>query len=141
MDTILLMTGLIEGGLIVQENEPGIPAPLKGDDAENRARSGRFGLDARGCARDAYFGGLFSGGGAGGGGVELMEPFGLELSEGGMVVVVPGEVDWSVEDGGLLEVSAGGEAAEPAGDVDSCLEQAEMSASAPTHNNRTLRFI
>ena len=38
-------------------------------------------------------------------------------------------------------MSAGGELAEPAGEVDSCLEQADMSASAPTHNNRTLRFI
>jgi hypothetical protein len=40
----------------------------------------------------AYLGGgLFSAGG----GVELMEPFGggVVLSEGGMVVVVPGEVD------------------------------------------------
>ena len=75
-----------------------------------------------------------------------MAPLGLGelLSAGGMVVVVPGEVDWSVElgAGGLLvDVSAGGEAAEPAGEVDSCLEQADMSASAPTHNNRTLRFI
>jgi hypothetical protein len=38
-------------------------------------------------------------------------------------------------------VSAGGEFAEPAGEVDSCLEQAANSASEPTHNNRTLRFI
>lgn len=78
-----------------------------------------------------------SGGGDGG---ELAG--GVELSAGGMVVVLPGGVaDWSVADGALLGVSAGGEAAEPAGDVDSCLEQAEASASAPTHNNRTLRFI
>jgi len=55
-------------------------------------------------------------------------------------VVVPGEVDWSVDDG-AVDVSAGGELAEPAGEVDSCLEQADMSAMAPTHNNRTLRFI
>jgi hypothetical protein len=73
-----------------------------------------------------------------------MLPFegGVELSEGGMVVVVPGAVDWSVELGAGVDVSAGGgELAEPAGEVDSCLEQADMSASAPTHNNRTLRFI
>ena len=38
-------------------------------------------------------------------------------------------------------MSAGGELAEPAGEVDSCLEQADRSASEPTHNNRTLRFI
>jgi len=38
-------------------------------------------------------------------------------------------------------VSTGGEAVEPAGEVDSCLEQADNSASEPTHNNRTLRFI
>jgi hypothetical protein len=38
-------------------------------------------------------------------------------------------------------VSAGGELDEPAGEVDSCLEQAANSASEPTHNNRTLRFI
>jgi hypothetical protein len=38
-------------------------------------------------------------------------------------------------------VSAGAELAEPAGDVDSCLEQADKSASEPTHNNRILRFI
>ena len=55
-------------------------------------------------------------------------------------MVVPGEVDWSVDDG-AVDVSAGGELAEPAGEVDSCLEQADMSAMAPTHNNRTLRFI
>ena len=74
-----------------------------------------------------------------------MEPFGLpgavELSAGGMVVVVPGAVDWSVAGGGVVDVSAGGELAEPAGEVDSCLEQADRSASEPTHNNRTLRFI
>jgi len=42
----------------------------------------------------AYFGGLLSGGGDAGG-VELMAPFGLLESDedGGMVVVVPGEVD------------------------------------------------
>ena len=42
----------------------------------------------------AYFGGLLSGGGEAGG-VELMAPFGLLESDedGGMVVVVPGEVD------------------------------------------------
>ena len=57
-----------------------------------------------------------------------------------MVVVVPGAVDWSVDEG-AVDVSAGGELAEPAGEVDSCLEQADMSARAPTHNNRTLRFI
>jgi hypothetical protein len=40
----------------------------------------------------AYFGGVFE---SAGGGVELMAPFGggAELSEGGMVVVVPGDVD------------------------------------------------
>jgi len=77
-----------------------------------------------------------------GGGVELMAPFGggAELSEGGMVVVVPGDADGSVA-GGAVAVSAGGELAEPAGEVDSCLEQADKSASEPTHNNRTLRFI
>lgn len=55
-------------------------------------------------------------------------------------MVVPGAVDWSVDEG-AVDVSAGGELAEPAGEVDSCLEQADMSAMAPTHNNRTLRFI
>lgn len=40
-----------------------------------------------------------------------------------------------------MDVSAGGELAAPAGEVDSCLEQADKSASEPTHNNRTLRFI
>jgi hypothetical protein len=63
------------------------------------------------------------------------------LSEGGMVVVAPGAVDWSVEAGADVDVSAGGELAEPPGEVDSCLEQADRSASEPTHNNRTLRFI
>lgn len=57
------------------------------------------------------------------------------------MVVVPGAVDWSVEEGADVDVSAGGELAEPAGEVDSCLEQADMSVMAPTHNNRTLRFI
>jgi hypothetical protein len=40
----------------------------------------------------AYFGGVFE---SAGGGVELMAPFGggVELSEGGMVVVVPGAAD------------------------------------------------
>jgi hypothetical protein len=77
-----------------------------------------------------------------GGGVELMAPFGggAELSAGGMVVVVPGDADGSAA-GGAVAVSAGGELAEPAGEVDSCLEQADKSASEPTHNNRTLRFI
>jgi hypothetical protein len=44
--------------------------------------------------RRAYFGGLLSGGGDAGG-VELMAPFGLLESDddGGIVVVVPGEVD------------------------------------------------
>src|SRR5581483_3798400 len=44
----------------------------------------------------AYFGGLLSDGGVDDGGVELMDPFGLLESgddAGGMVVVVPGEVD------------------------------------------------
>jgi hypothetical protein len=63
------------------------------------------------------------------------------VSAGGMVVVVPGDVDWSVEEGAGVEASAGGEFAEPEGEVDSCLEQADNSASEPTHNNRTLRFI
>jgi hypothetical protein len=69
-----------------------------------------------------------------------MAPFGggVELSEGGMVVVVPGAV---ASGAGAAVVSAGGELAEPAGEVDSCLEQADRSASEPTHNNRTLRFI
>jgi len=92
------------------------------------------------CKKCAYFGGVFE---SAGGGVELMAPFGfggVELSEGGIVVVVPGDADGSVA-GGAAVVSAGGELAEPAGDVDSCLEQADKSASEPTHNNRTLRFI
>jgi hypothetical protein len=39
----------------------------------------------------AYFGGVLE---SAGGGVELMAPFGGgELSEGGIVVVVPGDVD------------------------------------------------
>ena len=70
------------------------------------------------------------------------------MLEGGVVesgggVVVPGEVDWSVELGAGVDWSAGGggELAAPPGEADSCLEQADMSASAPTHNNRTLRFI
>lgn len=58
-----------------------------------------------------------------------------------MVVVVPGAVDWSVAEGAVVDVSAGGELAEPAGEVDSCLEQADNSASEATHNNRRLRFI
>jgi hypothetical protein len=89
----------------------------------------------------AYFGGVFE---SAGGGVALMAPFGLggvELSEGGIVVVAPGAADGSVAGGGAAVVSAGAELAEPAGDVDSCLEQADKSASEPTHNNRTLRFI
>ena len=51
------------------------------------AVSARDGLPKR-----AYLGGAF---GSAGGGVELMAPFGggVEPSEGGMVVVVPGEVD------------------------------------------------
>jgi hypothetical protein len=58
-----------------------------------------------------------------------------------MVVVVPGAVDWSVEEGAVVDVSAGGELAEPPGEVDSCFEQADNSASEATDNNRTLRFI
>lgn len=58
-----------------------------------------------------------------------------------MVVVVPGDVSEGDEEGAGAEVSGGGEFAEPAGEVDSCLEQADNSASEPTHNNRTLRFI
>jgi hypothetical protein len=57
------------------------------------------------------------------------------------VVVVPGALDWSVEEGAVVDVSAGGELAEPAGEVDSCLEQADNSASEVRHNNRALRFI
>jgi hypothetical protein len=88
----------------------------------------------------AYFGGVFE---SAGGGVALIAPFGggVEPSEGGIVVVVPGAADGSVAGGGAAVVSAGAELAEPAGDVDSCLEQADKSASEPTHNNRTLRFI
>ena len=67
---------------------------------------------------------------------------GLVWSAGGIVVVVPGGGVCSFAGGGAdVEVSAGGELADPAGDVDSCFEQADMKASAPTHNNRTLRFI
>jgi hypothetical protein len=89
----------------------------------------------------AYLGGVFD---SAGGGVPVMAPLGLggvELSEGGIVVVVPGAAEGSVAGGGAAVVSAGAELAEPAGDVDSCLEQADKSASEPTHNNRTLRFI
>jgi hypothetical protein len=55
----------------------------------------RWAVSAREELRNrAYFGGVFE---SAGGGVELIEPFGLlggvELSEGGMVVVVPGDVD------------------------------------------------
>ena len=78
-----------------------------------------------------YLGGVLSCAGGVAGGV---------VSDGGMVVVVPGAVDGSVVEGAGVE-SAGGEAAEPAGEVDSCFEQADRAASAPTHNNRTLRFI
>jgi len=99
------------------------------------------------AARVAYLGGELESGG----GVELglvlfglaasglVLPGGVVLSAGG-VAVVPGAVDWSAG-GGAVVVSAGGEPAEPAGEVDSCLEQAANSASEPTHNNRTLRFI
>jgi hypothetical protein len=94
--------------------------------------------------RRPYFGGALESAGGGGGGVELMEPFGLVEGgvalSGGMVVVVPGEVDESLE-GAEVDVSLGGELAEPPGDVDCCFEQADRSASEPTHNNRTLRFI
>jgi hypothetical protein len=80
-----------------------------------------------------------------------MEPFGLDgwsdagggggaPESGGMVVVVPGAVDESLEGAGV-EVSLGGEVAEPPGEVDCCFEHAPRSASEPTHNNRTLRFI
>ena len=62
-----------------------------------------------------------------GGGVELVVPGGVVVSLGG------------VEEG--VDVSLGGELAAPPGDVDCCFEQADMSASALTHNNRTLRFI
>ena len=71
----------------------------------------------------------------------MPEGGGVVWSEGGIVEVVPGAVDWSVDEGAVDDVSAGGELAEPAGEVDSCLEQADASARAPTHNNRTLRFI
>ncbi|HEY0342155.1 MAG TPA: hypothetical protein VGC34_15215 [Steroidobacteraceae bacterium] len=79
----------------------------------------------------AYLGGVLE---SAGGGVELMAPLGggVELSAGGAA---------GSAGGGAAEVSAGGELAEPAGEVDSCLEQADRSASEPTHNNRTLRFI
>ena len=94
------------------------------------------------AARVAYLGGELESGG----GVELgLAASGLVLLGGvvlsaGGVAVVPGAVDWSAG-GGAVVVSAGGEPAEPAGEVDSCLEQAANSASEPTHNNRTLRFI
>jgi hypothetical protein len=58
-----------------------------------------------------------------------------------MVVLAPGEVDWSLDGAGVDDVSLEGELAEPPGEVDCCFEQADMSASEPTHNNRTLRFI
>jgi hypothetical protein len=75
-----------------------------------------------------------------GGGVVGLD--GEVVSEGDVLDVPAGGVVWSVDEGGAdVEVSAGGELAEPAGDVDSCLEQAAISASALTHNNRTLRFI
>jgi hypothetical protein len=84
----------------------------------------------------AYLGGdvLLSGGGVVGldGGV-VSEGDVLDVPAGGVVSVDAGGAD--------VEVSAGGELAEPAGDVDSCLEQAAISASELTHNNRTLRFI
>jgi hypothetical protein len=86
----------------------------------------------------AYFGGGVL---SAGGGVALGLPGGGVVSDGGMVVVVPGDADWSVEEGAGADVSAGGELAEPPGEVDSCFEQADNSASVPTHNNRTLRFI
>ena len=65
---------------------------------ENRVRQGRLtpGSPAGGKrppGRRAYFGGLLSGGGVDDGGVELIAPFGLLESAGGIVVVVPGEVD------------------------------------------------
>ena len=105
---------LIGGIGIVQENEPGVPAPLMMN-AGKPSSSGRLTPMLTGCpsrlppvvprvrreralrrppSHRAYFGGLLSGGGDAGG-VELMAPFGLLESDedGGMVVVVPGEVD------------------------------------------------
>lgn len=125
------------GGRIVQENEPGIPAQLMMCGRKPGSR-GRL-APVTSLGNRAYFGGVFV---SAGGGVELMEPLGggVELSDGGMVVVVPGAADVSAG-GAVVEVSAGGELAEPPGEVDSCLEQADNSASEPTHNNRTLRFI
>lgn len=63
--------------------------------------------------------------------------------DGGVELVVPpGAVVWSL--GGVVDDGAElseGELADPPGDVDCCFEHADMSASALTHNNRTLRFI
>jgi hypothetical protein len=136
---------------IVQENEPGIPVQLMTAHRKpgplGRLRPATFSLRRLRAVtgRLAYFGGVFeSGGGDELGGVEAGLS-GVELL-GGVVVspgaaVLPGAVDWSEAGGGEVVVSAGAELAEPAGEVDSCLEQAPNSASEPTHNNRTLRFI
>ena len=78
------------GGWIVQENGPGVPAQLM---ICCRKTGFRWAVSAREELRNrAYFGGVVE---SAGGGVELMEPFGggVEPSEGGMVVVVPGDVD------------------------------------------------
>ncbi len=137
---------LIGESRIVQENEPGIPAqlvqlPLEAQLTVARPLGARQLEGTVPFRRRAYFGGVLE---SGGGVVPAplgLVPAGGVVSAGGMVLFVPGAVDWSVEEGAVEVSAGGGELAAPPGEADSCFEQAERSASKPEHNNRTLRFI